>query len=228
MSENEPVLAIPTPVPFTEFPRFLREFMKASPEDPSAFISVEIRARGEKVWKAHFDVHCEASNTDQTTFTYLMDQAWAYAQDAISLIDTSLQTLGWNASGSWRVRQEPAPETTPEPPPGLTVPIAPTAASDRKDMALERIARVNPHLARMATEVQELMLWDQYANVAMGALIRVYEDRSTNTEIHQKVASEACKYADAMMEARLARVKRPLAVPVEAVSMPEKESQKEG
>lgn len=239
MSDSEPVVAPPLadPVPFQERPRLLREFMKSLPDDPSAFISVEIRSRSEKVWKALFDVHCEASHTDKATFEFLGNQSWAYAQDAIALVDASLQQLGWNTSGSWRVRMEPAPETTPEPPPGVVVPIAPTAASDRKDLALERISRVNPHLARMATEVQELMLWDQYANSAMNALIKAYAEArwgdgaafgpaKPGEDVYSVVAREACKYADAMMEVRLARAKRPLAeavpIPVSAPG-PEKE-----
>lgn len=199
---NEPLEPVsPLYVPAAMSQTLMRDFMRPTDDDPSAFVTIQIFPHGAK-WKMAYDAQCDLSYEERTfMFDDFARTWWGSQPDAVKYLDMALENNGWKGSGNWRVR----PVAVGQLPEGdLAVPLATTAASDRKDQAMERIARVNPHLARMATEVQELMLWDQYANGALSALIQVYA-----LDLDEgMVVAKACKYADAMMEARLARGKK--------------------
>jgi len=199
---QKPVSPLYVPAELTQ--TLVRDFMRPTEDDPSAFVTLQIFPY-ERRWKMAYDAQCELTYDERTfMFDDLARTWWGSQADAILFLDGCLENSGWKASGNWRARPVPSSVV----PPDLAVPMATTAAADRKDQALERISRVNPHLARMATEVQELMLWDQYAMAAFGAFIRVYAmDLDENA-----IAAKACKHADAMMEARLARTKKKPAV----------------
>lgn len=208
LMEGKPVS--PLYVPATLMQTLMRDFMRPTDDDPSAFVTLQIFEAGDGHWRMSYDPQCDLTASDRVGFDDLVHTFWATQSHAVEWIDMAMKNTGWTASGNWRVRPVPAGQL---PSPDLTVPVATSAAAERRDLATERIARVNPHLARMATEIQEMMLWDQYANGALNALIQVYAlDLDEGS-----VVSKACKYADAMMEARLARArKKPAQATVES------------
>lgn len=72
-------------------------------------------------------------------------------------------------------------------------PIPPPAAQEMTLEAQRRLDKVNPHLLRVTTEVQKMMMFHQYAAPVLAAL-------AGGGEPPEKAATEAAKYADAMME----------------------------
>jgi hypothetical protein len=75
----------------------------------------------------------------------------------------------------------------------IATPIPGAAAGEMRDEARERLDKVNPHLLRVTTEVQKMMMFHQYAAPVLAVLAGGHTPPG-------QAAAMAAQYADAMME----------------------------